>query len=1078
MPIQYINTGTAANKGNGDTLRVAFNKVNDNFRQLASPLGLSKGTVGEVISNPALQTGITVTYSTVTQYATFALNTATAFQLGGIRVGSGLTINPTTGVLSGFDGSYNSLTNIPQALGTTSSPSFNNIFAASINLNQYAVTVDNFGNLIVNSRPLLETLDFAGSSITSIDPVQPLQLISFNTSTRVSIELYPGYSSVLVTGDLSGRQPNTYNLGDDQNPWRGIWVGTNGINFSDGSSIKTANGLGGGSVFQLTSSTAQVTLTSDGSLTFPNNTLKSRLLASGTSTNVATVLNTGTNSAGVDFVAGTFTLANIPANIPTTAFSPAGWYISGSGLVGQKPIAQTRDYNPGAGTITIRVDRRDGSTFRVATEPNNVYVISQYFDNFNIQVVDKIWNFNGATGQLTAPGSITATNFIGNLTGTASYALSFNTSTLVALAVTSTFAQSFNTSTLVAQAVSALTANTASYATTASSLANGVYSLVLGTTGTVTSPGNIMPTANLAYDLGSPTLQWRSLYVGTSTIFIGGVPISINTVTSTLQIGSASTTTVANLATENYVFNAISTATATPTAIGGLFGLTTTATLANTALGFRALNTSSTGTCNIAIGYGALLKNTTGRSNIAIGVNALSTNTRGYNNIALGNSALFGNTLGMCNTAIGTNALASNVGGTNNVAIGYGAMLFNKGGFSNTAIGSYALLSNTTGNNNTAIGANALSSNVSGSNNVAIGYGALQYNTIGYGNSAIGLCALSLNTTGCNNLAVGGMALPFNTFGCFNVAIGPVTSFFNTTGSYNIASGYGALCYNTVGNCNIALGYQALFNNVSGCNNLAIGTRALYNSTGTGNNLAIGIGAGCCITTGTNNTIIGNLTGTNILSNTVLIGAGTIERIKVDNSGLFINGALFTGAATTSTLQQITNVGFTTTNQINITNTTGATSTNTGALVVTGGVGVGGSLYVGGTVTATNVIGVAGAGTTATTSAALGYIGMPQTSTATSYTLVAADQGKHIYITATAQTITIPANATVAFPIGTTISLIAGPSSTSTTISITSDTMYLGGTGTTGNRTLAAYGMATLVKVSATAWYINGSGLT
>jgi hypothetical protein len=66
----------------------------------------------------------------------------------------------------------------------------------------------------------------------------------------------------------------------------------------------------------------------------------------------------------------------------------------------------------------------------------------------------------------------------------------------------------------------------------------------------------------------------------------------------------------------------------------------------------------------------------------------------------------------------------------------------------------------------------------------------------------------------------------------------------------------------------------------------------------------------------------------------------------------------------------------------------------------------------------------------------------------------------------------------VAFPVGTTISLIAGPSATSTTISITSDTMYLGGTGTTGNRTLAAYGMATLVKVSATAWYINGSGLT
>ena len=112
------------------------------------------------------------------------------------------------------------------------------------------------------------------------------------------------------------------------------------------------------------------------------------------------------------------------------------------------------------------------------------------------------------------------------------------------------------------------------------------------------------------------------------------------------------------------------------------------------------------------------------------------------------------------------------------------------------------------------------------------------------------------------------------------------------------------------------------------------------------------------------------------------------------------------------------------------------------------------------------------------TAAGLGYLGMPQNTTATSYTLTFADMGKHVYVTATGQTVTVPANTSTAFPIGTTIAIIAGPSATSTTIAITTDTMYLGGTGTTGNRTLAAYGMATLVKVSATAWFINGSGLT
>ena len=126
----------------------------------------------------------------------------------------------------------------------------------------------------------------------------------------------------------------------------------------------------------------------------------------------------------------------------------------------------------------------------------------------------------------------------------------------------------------------------------------------------------------------------------------------------------------------------------------------------------------------------------------------------------------------------------------------------------------------------------------------------------------------------------------------------------------------------------------------------------------------------------------------------------------------------------------------------------------------------------------TTITATASAGTTSTTAAALGYIGMPQNSTASSYTLVAGDQGKHIYISATGQTITIPANTAVAFPIGTSIAFIAGPSATTVTIAITTDTMRLAGAGTTGTRTLAAHGMATAVKVASTDWYINGVGLT
>jgi len=132
-------------------------------------------------------------------------------------------------------------------------------------------------------------------------------------------------------------------------------------------------------------------------------------------------------------------------------------------------------------------------------------------------------------------------------------------------------------------------------------------------------------------------------------------------------------------------------------------------------------------------------------------------------------------------------------------------------------------------------------------------------------------------------------------------------------------------------------------------------------------------------------------------------------------------------------------------------------------------------------VQATSFTGLAAAATTASTAASVGYLGLPQNATG-STTLTIADAGKHIYITSASQTITIPAATSVAYPIGTTITFIAGPSASSTSIAITSDTMYLAGTGTTGTRTLAAYGIATAVKVSGTSssgvWYINGSGLT
>jgi hypothetical protein len=111
----------------------------------------------------------------------------------------------------------------------------------------------------------------------------------------------------------------------------------------------------------------------------------------------------------------------------------------------------------------------------------------------------------------------------------------------------------------------------------------------------------------------------------------------------------------------------------------------------------------------------------------------------------------------------------------------------------------------------------------------------------------------------------------------------------------------------------------------------------------------------------------------------------------------------------------------------------------------------------------------------------VGYLNIPQNSQSAAYTLVLGDAGKNIYhpgADTTARIWTIPANGSVAFPIGTAITFINDTSGGTITISITTDTLVLAGAGTTGSRTLAANGMATCIKMTSTRWMINGAGLT
>lgn len=121
----------------------------------------------------------------------------------------------------------------------------------------------------------------------------------------------------------------------------------------------------------------------------------------------------------------------------------------------------------------------------------------------------------------------------------------------------------------------------------------------------------------------------------------------------------------------------------------------------------------------------------------------------------------------------------------------------------------------------------------------------------------------------------------------------------------------------------------------------------------------------------------------------------------------------------------------------------------------------------------------AGTSTTqlATTAFVDGLRDVPSNAKTTSYTLALTDRGGGVDFNGASLTCTIPANGSVAFPVGATI-VITNVNASTLSIAITTDTLTLAGTTATGTRSLSQNGMATLRKLTATSWLISGAGLT
>lgn len=131
------------------------------------------------------------------------------------------------------------------------------------------------------------------------------------------------------------------------------------------------------------------------------------------------------------------------------------------------------------------------------------------------------------------------------------------------------------------------------------------------------------------------------------------------------------------------------------------------------------------------------------------------------------------------------------------------------------------------------------------------------------------------------------------------------------------------------------------------------------------------------------------------------------------------------------------------------------------------GLSVSGNVTINGTLTTDN-----------TTADEVGFKGLPQNVQSTNYTFVLSDAGKHIRCDVGLTTLTIPANATVAFPPGTAITIFNNSGASISIPILGGDFLRLAATSSTGTRTLADNGLATLLKIGSSTWAISGAGVS
>jgi len=510
-------------------------------------------------------------------------------------------------------------------------------------------------------------------------------------------------------------------------------------------------------------------------------------------------------------------------------------------------------------------------------------------------------------------------------------------------------------------AIGANTANTGAFTT-------------LTTTGNITATGYIIPSANVTYDLGTPTLRWRTLYLSGNTIDLGGTSLSLGTggllvpsLTANASvlgntfagiavyantIGNTGSTLVGSIGTNAQPY-ITSVGTLNSLAVSGaVTGNTFTSvavyagTIGNTGATLTgSLSTASQPSLTTLAGltsFGSSGGMTTAQGNLTVTGNLTvsgNINTTGnvYNTTIIGNSGqFFGNAAGFNSFYAGISTgyfiepqMAVQISSNFNGYAGLNMQNINSGTLASTDLF-------WTPNNGTA-NDTFLDIGIGSSTYSFPGYGLINPNDayiIAYGNTTTQGGNLILNTGTSNDIifATNGSAstnevMRITRANVVNIK-STLTSTSITTGALVLAGGAGITGNVYANSFNGISVYANTVGNTGATLVGVIGTNAqpFITSVGTLSSIAV---------TGS---IQGNThTGVAIYANTIGNTGATLVGVIGTNAQPFITSL--------GTLTSLTSSG-----NIVAASGTSSTSTTTGALVVTGGTGISGNLYVGGNV--------------------------------------------------------------------------------------------------------------------------------